>query len=99
MKSKNLIILCVWIALSVISIVFVLVGVAYGNNPMQWLIDMKNDFFIFFILALIFTGAVTFLLPDKKEPETELLSELQNISSRLDELTRKVEEIKKTIKE
>jgi len=38
-------------------------------------------------------------LPEKKEQETELGSELQNIRSRLDALTREVEEIKKTIRE
>jgi len=56
---------------------------------------MQNDFLIAFVIALVFT-VVLFLLPEKKELETELGGELQNIRSRLDALTREVEEIKKT---
>jgi len=98
MKTKNLIILCVWLALSIIYLVLIWLGAAYSDNPVQWLIWMQNDFLISFVIALVFSVAL-FLLPEKKEQETELGSELQNIRSRLDALTRELEEIKKTIRE
>jgi len=97
MRTKNLIILCVWLAFSIIYLVLIWLGAAYSDNPVQWLIWMQNDFLIAFVIALVFTVAL-FLLPEKKELETELGSELQNIRSRLDALTREVEEIKKTTK-
>ena len=91
MKTKNLIILCLWSALSVVFALLMWFGVATAVNPTQWLIWMENDFFIFFIIALIFTGAVAFLLPEKKETETELIDELQEIRSKLHELTKEVD--------
>jgi len=98
METKNLIILCVWLTLSIIYLVLIWLGAAYSDNPVQWLIWMQNDFLISFAIALVFSGAL-FLLQEKKEQETELGSELQNIRSRLDALTRELEEIKKTIRE
>lgn len=96
MKSKNLIILSVWSAVTIIFGILMLLGVTYSNNPAQWLIWTYWDWFRVFIVALIFTGAVVFF---KKEPEIELQTELQNIGSKLDVLTGKVEEIKKVIEE
>ena len=98
MKTKNLIIACVWLTFSIIYLVLIWLGAAYSDNPVQWLIWMQNDLLISFVIALVFSGAL-FLLPEKKEQETELGSELQNIKSRLDALTRQLEQIKKTIRE
>jgi len=39
------------------------------------------------------------LLPEEKKAEPELVSELQNIRSRLDKLSVEVDEIKKAIEE
>lgn len=96
MKSKTLIILSVWSAVTIIFGILMLLGVAYSDNPTQWLIWTYGDWFPVFIVALIFTGAVLFF---KKEPEIELQTELQKTGSKLDVLTGKVEEIKKVIEE
>jgi hypothetical protein len=92
MESKDIIILSVWIALSVICAVFIWVGGAtLGNYIFAGL---------FFFLTLIFSGLVGYVLkPEKKKPEIELVNELKNIRSKLDELTREVEVIKKAIEE
>lgn len=66
MKSKNLAIVCVWIAIVVIYVLLISLGVTYYNNPGQWLIDMQNDFLVVFVIALVFTGVVVFL---KKEQQ------------------------------
>ena len=98
MKSKNIVILSVWSAITVIFVVLSILGVTYTTSvqPTQWLIWMFNDWWVVFIIGLIFTGVVVFFM---KEPETELQKELDNISSKLDVLTSKVETIKKTIEE
>jgi len=98
MKSKNLIILSVWSAITIIFVVLSVLGVAYTNTvqPTQWLIWMFDDWWTVFIIALIFTGAIVFFM---KDPEVELQNELSTIKTKLDALTAKVEEIKKTIEE
>jgi len=65
MKSKNLIILCVWSALSIVFVVWGVVGAGYSHNPTQWLIWMLSDFQIYFVITLAFTGAVAFFIPEK----------------------------------
>ena len=99
MKTKNLVIACAWLALSIVYVLLIWLGVGYSPNPTQWLIDMQNDFLVIFVIALIFSGAIAFLLPEKKKAEPELVSELQNIRSRLDKLSVEVDEIKKAIEE
>jgi len=99
MKTKNLVIACAWLALSIVYVLLIWLGVGYSPNPTQWLIDMQNDFLVIFVIALIFSGAIAFLLPEEKKAEPELVSELQNIRSRLDKLSVEVDEIKKAIEE
>lgn len=98
MKTKNLIILSVWSAITILFVVLSILGVVYTTTvqPTQWLIWMFNDWWVVFIVALIFTGIIVFLM---KEPEVEFQKELLTIRSKLDHLTGKVEEIKKTIEE
>ena len=98
MKSKNLIILSVWSAITIIFVVLSVLGVVYTNTvqPTQWLIWMFDDWWTVFIIALIFTGVIVFFM---KDPEVELQNELSTIKTKLDALTAKVEEIKKTIEE
>ena len=98
MKSKNLIILSVWSAITIIFVVLSVLGVVYTTTvqPSQWLIWMFNDWWVVFIVSLIFTGVIVFFM---KEPEVELQNELSSITTKLDVLTGKVEEIKKTIEE
>ena len=98
MKSKNLIILSVWTAITIIFLVLSILGVVYTTTvqPTQWLLWMFNDWWTVFLIGLIFTGLIVFFM---KEPEVELHKELSNIGSKLDILTGKVDEIKKTIEE
>lgn len=98
MKSKNLIILSVWTAITIIFVVLSILGVLYTTTvqPTQWLLWMFNDWWTVFIIGLIFTGGVIFFV---KEPEVELQEELINIKTNLEILTGKVDEIKKTIDE
>ena len=98
MKTKNLIILSVWSAITIIFVVLSILGVVYTTTvqPTQWLIWMFNDWWVVFIIALIFTGIIVFLM---KEPEVEFQKELLTIRSKLDLLTGKVEEIVKTMRQ
>ncbi|MEJ2280978.1 MAG: hypothetical protein P8X97_03555, partial [Candidatus Bathyarchaeota archaeon] len=98
MKLKNLIILSVWTAITIIFVVLSILGVVYTTTvqPTQWLLWMFNDWWTVFIIGLLFTGGVIFLM---KEPEVELQKELSNIKSNLEILTGKVDEIKKIIEE
>jgi len=98
MKSKNLIILSVWLAITIIFVVLSVLGVVYTTTvqPTQWLIWMFDDWWTVFIIGLIFTGVIVFFM---KDPEIELQNELSTIRTKLDVLTGKVEEIKKTIEE
>ena len=98
MKSKNLIILSVWTAITIIFVVLSILGVVYTTTvqPTQWLLWMFNDWWVVFVICLLFTGGIIFFM---KEPEVELHKELSNIGSKLDILTGKVDEIKKTIEE
>jgi uncharacterized membrane protein len=98
MKSKNLIILSVWSAITIIFVVLSVLGVAYTTTvqPTQWLIWMFDDWWTVFIIGLIFTSVIVFFM---KDPEVELQNELSTIKTKLDMLTGKVEEIKKTIEE
>ncbi len=98
MKSKNLIILSVWTAITIIFVVLSILGVIYTTTvqPTQWLLWMFNDWWVVFIIGLLFTGGIVFFM---KEPEVELTKELSNIGSKIDTLTGKVDEIKKIIEE
>jgi uncharacterized membrane protein len=80
-KSKNLIIVCVWTFVTVM-----LVG-------LFWLGDVGNVFnvgLMFFFIALIFTGAIAYSIPENLSPPTELIDELQEIKSKLNVLTSKI---------
>ena len=98
MKSKNLIILSVWSAVTIIFVVISVLGVVYTTTvqPTQWLLWMFNDWWTVFLVALIFTGAISYFI---KEPETLLQSNLENIGSKLDSLSKEIAEIKKAIEE
>jgi amino acid transporter len=98
MKSKNLIILSVWSAVTIIFVVLSVIGVIYTTTvqPTQWLIWMFDDWWVVFLITLIFTGVVSFFI---KEPETNLQSNLQNIDSKLDLLFKEVAAIKKAIED
>ncbi|HUU88404.1 MAG TPA: hypothetical protein VMX17_11725 [Candidatus Glassbacteria bacterium] len=98
MKSKNLIILSVWSAVTIIFVVLSVLGVVYTTTvqPTQWLIWMFDDWWSVFLVALIFTGAISYFL---KEPDAILQSDLQKIGSKLDSLSKEIAEIKKAIEE
>jgi hypothetical protein len=95
MKTKNLLIACAWLALSIVYVLLIWLGAAYSPNPTQWLINMQNDFLVIFVVTLIFSGAIAFLLPEKTKTEPELINELQDMRSGLEKLDAKVDEIKK----
>jgi len=98
MKSKNLILLSVWSAVTIMFIALSVLGVIYTTTvqPTQWLIWMFDDWWIAFLITLIFTGVVIFFV---KEPEASLQNNLQNIDSKLDSLAKEVAEIKKAIED
>ena len=98
MKSKNLIILSVWSAVTIIFVVLSLLGVIYTTTvePTQWLIWMFNDWWVVFLITLFFTGAISFFV---KEPEVNLQSHLQRIGTQLDSLSKEIAEIKKAIED
>jgi uncharacterized BrkB/YihY/UPF0761 family membrane protein len=96
MKSKNLVILSVWSAVTIIFSLLITLGAVYGDNPTQWLITMFDDWWIVFLITLIFTGIISYFI---KEPEVNLQLHLQNIATRFDSLTKEVAEIKKAIED
>ena len=98
MKSKNLIILSVWSAVTIIFVVLSVLGVIYTTTvqPTQWLIWMFDDWWSVFVITLVFTGIVSFFV---KEPEANMQSHLQNIGVQLDSLSKEVAAIKKAIED
>ena len=92
MKSKNLIIACVWTFVIVLVAGFLLAGILWTDYNM--VTNAFNAGLLFFFIALTSTGAIVYLIPESMNPETELTDELQDIRSRLDELASKVEEAK-----
>ena len=85
MKTKNVIVIGIWIF-----VIVWLIG--------MFIID--GDFFFAMILFFIaWTLSVVVLILERKEPEIELSNEIQDIKSKLGALTREVEEIKKIIEE
>lgn len=96
MKSKNLVILSVWSAVTIIFSLLITLGAVYGDNPTQWLITMFDDWWIVSLITLIFTGIISYFI---KEPEVNLQLHLQNIATRFDSLTKEVAEIKKAIED
>jgi len=57
---------------------------------------MFDDWWIVFLITLIFTGVVSYFI---KEPEVNFQLQLQNIGTQLDSLTKEVAEIKKAIED
>ena len=85
MESNKLIILCIWTFLIVLWIL------SYFG---EW--DLFIPLLLFFIVLGV-TVAVGTWLPEEREEEIELVSELKNLKSKLDSITKDVEEIKITI--
>ena len=79
MESKKLIIAFVWTFVLATIVILSLEG-----------FDMIfAGYMIFFFIALVSTVAVETMISEKKHPGSELLSELQDIRSRLDDLTKR----------
>jgi len=78
MENKKLIIAFVWMFLMATIAILSLEG--FGMT--------FGGYMIFFFMALVSTVAVETMIPEKKHPGIELLSELQDLRSRLDELTK-----------
>ena len=96
MKSKNLIVLIVWSAVTIIFSLLIALGAIYSDNVTQWLITMFDDWWIVFLITLVFTGIVSYFV---KEQEVNVQLNLQNIGTKLDSLTKEVAEIKKAIED
>ena len=96
MKSKNLIVLSVWSAVTIIFSLLIALGAIYSDNVTQWLITMFDDWWIVFLITLVFTGFVSYFV---KEQEVNVQLNLQNIGTKLDSLTKEVAEIKKAIED
>jgi hypothetical protein len=77
MENKKLIIAFVWTFVLVAVVILSLEG--FGMTFAGYL--------ILFFIALASTMAVETMIPDKKQPGSELLNELQDIKSRLDDLS------------
>jgi len=80
-----------WIAVTVISVVYIWVG---GVNVWN---SISVGLLVFAAFIIMF--GVAFGLKVERKPEMQLLSELKNIKSKLDDLVKEVEEIKKAIEE
>jgi hypothetical protein len=89
MKSKNLIIACVWTFVLVIVVGYLSAGILWTDYNMMG--NVFNVGLLLFFIALIFTGAIVYVIPENTIGETEL----QNIRSKLNELTGEVEQIKR----
>ena len=78
MENKKLIIAFVWTF-----VLATIVTVSLEGSAITF-----AGYMILFFIALASTVAVETMLSEKKHPGSELLSELQDIRSRLDELTK-----------
>jgi uncharacterized BrkB/YihY/UPF0761 family membrane protein len=96
MKSKNLIILSVWSAVTIIFSLLIALGAIYSENATQWLITMFDDWWILFLITLVFTGIISYFV---KEQEVNVQLNFQNIGTKLDSLTKEVAEIKKALED
>ena len=94
MKSKNLVIACVWTFVIVLVAGFLLAGILWTDYNM--VTNAFNVGLLFFFIALAFTGAIVYLTPGNINGETELIGELQNIRSKLGKLADEVKQMKKT---
>jgi len=91
MDIRAVIIASSWIAVTIISVVYIWIG---GVNVWN---NLSVGLLVF--TAFIITFGVAFGLRVERKPEMQLLSELKNIRSKLDELMKEIEEIKKAIEE
>jgi len=88
---RAIIVVACWIAIAIISsVIFWVGGVNLWNNISVGLLVFT---------ALIITFGLSFGLKPEKKPEIPLLSELQSINAKIDELKKEVENIKKIIEE
>lgn len=98
MDSRAAITLISWVAVTTISVAYIWVGgVNIGNYAVVGLLVLTA-----FIVTIVAFGAPSgFLSESRRETtsETALLNELKNIKTKLDALTKEVEEIKKAIEE
>jgi hypothetical protein len=78
MESKKLIIAFVW---TFVLAAIVIVSLEGGGMTFA-------GYMVFFFIALVSTMAVETMIPDKMQPGSELLSEFQDIRSRLDEFKK-----------
>ena len=78
MESKKLIIAFVW---TFVMAAIVIVSLEGGGMTFA-------GYMVFFFIALASTMAVETMIPDKRQSGSELLSELQDLRSRLDELAK-----------
>ncbi len=86
METRKIIILGVW----AFAIVW-LVGLFLARG------DLTTALILFFIAIIVSIAASA--LPEETKPQPELLSELQSIKTRMDALSKEVEQIKKEIEE
>ena len=78
MESKKLIIAFVWTFVLVAIVIVFLEG-----GGMTFF-----GYMVFFFIALVSTVAVETMIPEKEKPGSELMNELRDMRSRLDELTK-----------
>jgi hypothetical protein len=78
MESNKLIIAFVW---TFVLAAIVIVSLEGGGMTFA-------GYMVFFFIALVSTMAVETMVPGKERPESELLNELRDMRSRLDELTK-----------
>jgi len=91
MDIRAVIIASSWIAVTIISVVYIWIG---GVNVWN---NLSVGLLVF--VAFIITFGVAFGLKVERKPEMQLMSELKSIRSKLDELMKEIEEIKKAIEE
>ena len=78
MESKKLIIAFVWTFVLAAIVILSLEG-----SGMTF-----AGYMVFFFIALVSTIAVETMIPEKEKPEIDLLNELRDVRSRLDELAK-----------
>ncbi len=96
MKSKSLLIISTWSAVTIVFALLMVLGTYYSDNPTQWLLVMFNDWWVVFFISLIFTGAIAYFM---KEPEANLKSQIETVGHKLDSISKEIAEIKKAIED
>ncbi len=94
MEGKAAIVVSCWIAIAIISSVYMWV---FASKLGDILFGVFLPVGLLVLVAMAVTFGITFGSEPEKKRETETSPDIQNLSSKLDEISREIEQLKKEI--